>query len=166
LADEPEVPSGREKTRAVAKARRAKRVERREAYFDLLASGYTYHQIAGAMKVSLASVRRTIDQAIAERRLDAPEHFVQLQVARLMKALSAADMRIEQGDIRAIAPLVRLMTELNRYHGLGAKYQRLPEAWIAPEPLPARLPRPPLLLTDTLAGTSPSAAPEPESTEP
>jgi hypothetical protein len=165
LSDQPEAPSERQQTRAAAKARRAKRVERREAYFDLLASGYTHHQIAAAMRVSLASVRRTIDQAIAERRLDAPERFVHVQVARLLKALSAADMRIEQGDIRAIAPLVRIMTELNRYHGLGAKYQRLPEAAGAPEPSPARLPPPPILPTDALADTRLSESPEPESVE-
>jgi hypothetical protein len=98
-----------------ATTRRRKRIERREAYFDLLASGYSYRQIAEAMKVTPLSVRRAVDRAIAERRLDAPDRYVHLQVARLSKALRAADMRMEKGDLKAVAPFVRVVAELDRY---------------------------------------------------
>ena len=65
--------------------------ERREVYFDLLASGYSHQQIAAAMEVSVAAVRREIEGAIVERRLDAPDRYIHVQVARLTKALRAAD---------------------------------------------------------------------------
>jgi len=78
--------------------------------------------------VTPVSVRRAVDPAIAERRQDSPDRYIHLQVARLTKALRAADIKIEKGDLKAIAPLVRVVAELDRYHGLGVKYQRRPDA--------------------------------------
>ena len=133
----------RQSGRGAARKRWTRRIERREAYFDLLASGYAYHQIAQAMKVTPLSVRRAVDRAIAERRQDSPDRYIHLQVARLTKALRAADIKIEKGDLKAIAPLVRVVAELDRYHGLGVKYQRRPDARAHAEPSRA----PPLALT-------------------
>jgi len=138
----------RELRRGAMRKRRTKRTERREAYFDLLTSGYTYHEIAQAMKVTHLSVRRAVDRAIAERRQDSPDRYIHLQVARLTKALRAADMGIEKGDLRAIAPLIRVVAELDRYHGLGVKYQRRLDARALAEPSPA----PPLALTHVTRG--------------
>ena len=107
----------RARSRAPATTRRRKRIERREAYFDLLASGYSYRQIAEAMEVTPLSVRRAVDRAIAERRLDAPDRYVHLQVARLSKALRAADMRNREGrpqGRRALRPGRRGARPLSR----------------------------------------------------
>ena len=109
---------------APRKTQRRKRIERREAYFGLLVSGYSYREIAEAMKVTPQTVRRVIDQAIAERRLDSAQRYIHLQVARLSKALLAADIGIERGDLKAVAPFVRVVAELDRYHCLTVKYQR------------------------------------------
>lgn len=117
--------SGRAEARAAARSRRLKRAKRREACFDLFVSGFPPHEIARAMKMSPASIRRLIDQAIRERRLDAPDDYARVQVARLSKALCMIDHRIEQGDFGSVAPLIRLVAELDRYHGLGQRYQRL-----------------------------------------
>ena len=46
--------SRRAKTWAAAKAHRAERIERREAFLDLIPFGYSYRQIAAATRVSLA----------------------------------------------------------------------------------------------------------------
>ena len=53
MADEANFAPDRAQARAAAKKRRRKRIERREAYFELLASGYSYPQIAEAMKVPI-----------------------------------------------------------------------------------------------------------------
>jgi hypothetical protein len=82
MTDEPSSLSQRAEAQAKAKARRAKRIERREAFLDLVASGYSYRQIATAMKISLATVRREVDKALAERPIHAPERHASLQVAR------------------------------------------------------------------------------------
>ena len=105
MTDEPSSLSQRAEAQAKAKARRAKRIERREAFLDLVASGYSYRQIATAMRVSLATVRREVDKALAERPIHAPEHHASLQVARLTRALCHADHKLAQGDVRAVGTL-------------------------------------------------------------
>jgi DNA-binding CsgD family transcriptional regulator len=140
MTEETPAPARRAEALAAAKTRRAKRIERREACFDLLASGYSHRQIANAMKISVATVRRAVDRAIAERRLDAPERYIHLQVARLSRALCHADFKLAKGDHRAFAPYIKLVAELDRYHGLDARYRRLPRAPLAAGSLPPLAP--------------------------
>jgi hypothetical protein len=67
-----------------------------------------------------------------------------VQVARLSKALSHADLKLERGDIRAFTPYLKIVAALDRYHRLDARGlpQRLAHAVLsAPPPLLA-LPRP------------------------
>jgi DNA-binding CsgD family transcriptional regulator len=127
--------SQRAKNRAEHKQRRAERLARRENYFDLLASGYSCRQIAEAAKVSLATVQRAIDRAIDERRLDAPERYAHVQVARLTKALRLADASVERGELKALAPFLKLVAALDRYHGLAPGASAAPRG---PAPRPAR----------------------------
>ena len=100
--------------RAAGKARRARRVERRETYFALLMSGYSVPQIAEATGVSVSAVRRAIKQALADRRLDTGEDYARVQVARLNKALRCADMALEDSDVKAIPHFVKVVAELDR----------------------------------------------------
>lgn len=149
MSDELKPPSEWARKRAAGKIRREELMKRREAYFDLLVSGYSIEQIAGATKKSPSAVRRAIGQALAKRRLDAPGDYARLQVARLTKALRCADASLEKGDVKAIAPFVQVVTELNRYHGIefGALRLAPPAAalQIAPESPP------PLALTHSTA---------------
>ena len=145
MAEEPASPSQRDEARAAAKRRRTKGLDRREAIFDLFVSGFSHQRIARALKTSPSTVRRVINTAVAERRLDAPERFARVQVARLSKALSHADDRLERGDIRAFMPYLKIVAALDRYHGLEPR--RLPnrvshgeDALTLPPPLLA-LPR-------------------------
>jgi hypothetical protein len=112
--------SQRAEARAARKARRAKAAREREAFFDFLVSGYSHTQIAARTGVSVAKVRRTIDRAIAQRRLDGPERYVHLQVARLTKALRVADEAIDEGKLNAVDPFLRVVAAMNCYHGLAA----------------------------------------------
>jgi DNA-binding CsgD family transcriptional regulator len=139
----PTPPSERARVRARRRARREGRIVRRETYFELMASGFSCEEIAKEAKVSAATVRREIDRAIAARRLDAPERYAHLQVARLTKALRVADGSIERGDMKAIDPILRIVAALDRYHGLAP--QRPARAPAAVRPL--ALPAPPLALT-------------------
>ena len=132
--------SERARKRAAGKTRREELLRRREAYFDLLVSGYSVEQIATTAKKSPSAVRRAVGQALAKRQLDAPEDYARLQVARLTKALRCADVSLEQGDLKAIAPFVQVVRELNLYHGLNVGAFRLAPpaevAKIAPSPAP------------------------------
>ena len=111
--------SERARKRAVGKILREGLIKRQEAYFDLLVSGYSIEQIASHTKKSPSAVRRAVGQALAKRRLDAPEDYARLQVARLTKALRCADVSLEKGDLKAIAPFVKVVRELNLYHGVN-----------------------------------------------
>jgi hypothetical protein len=62
---------------------------------------------------------------LAKRQLDAPEDYTRLQVARLTKALRCADVSLEEGDLKAIAPFVKVVRELNFYHGVNIGPARL-----------------------------------------
>jgi len=97
-------------------------------------SGYSIEQIASAMKTSPATVRRVVGQALAKRRLDAPEDYARLQIARLTKALRCADESLEEGDVRAIAPFLKVVRELNLYHGVNVGPPR--PATAAPPEIP------------------------------
>jgi hypothetical protein len=85
-----------------------------------MASGTTYSQIAKMVRTSVATVRREIDQALAEQRPEAPKGFAQAQVARLVKALRLAEAAIELGELKAAAAYLRIAAALERYHELAA----------------------------------------------
>jgi DNA-binding CsgD family transcriptional regulator len=143
MPNEPRPASYRARKRAAGKIFRELSIKRQETYFNLLVSGYSIEQIATAMKKSPATIRRVVGLALAKRRLDPPEDYARIQVARLTKALRCADESLEGGDVRAIAPFVKVVRELNLYHGLNIGVAR---------PTPAALPEigptsPPLALT-------------------
>jgi DNA-binding CsgD family transcriptional regulator len=130
--------------RAQRRARRTTRIARRERSFNLLASGYTYNQIAKMVRTSVATVRREIDRALAERRLDEPERFAQVQVARLIKALKLAEAAVELGELKAVATYLQIVAALDRYHELGRGRPLSRRPTDAP---PLALPVPPKALT-------------------
>jgi hypothetical protein len=67
-------------------------------------------------------------------------------------------MRIEKGDLKAVAPFVRVVAELERYHGLGVRYQRRLDAR-ALAALAAGAP-PPLALAHAPADADPAKVSE------
>jgi hypothetical protein len=143
MSDELKPISERARRRAAGKILRETLIRRREAYFDLLVSGYSIEQIASHTKTSPSVVRRAVGQDLAKRQLDAPEDYARLQVARLTKALRCADISLEEGDLSAIAPFVKVVRELNLYHGVNFGPART-----APGALPEIAPTsPPLALT-------------------
>jgi hypothetical protein len=119
MTEDQEAQSGRARERSAAKARKMAKLAWSQNSFDLLASGYTPEQIAEVRKASVRTIRREIDSAIARRRLDAPERYVHLQVARLTKALRFADAALERGDLKAAQALVQVVAAMDRYHGLS-----------------------------------------------
>jgi hypothetical protein len=120
MTEDQEPQSGRARERGAAKARKMAKLAWSQNSFDLLASGYTPEQIAEVRKVSVRTIRREIDSAVARRRLDSPERYVHLQVTRLTKALRLADAALERGDLKAVRALVTVVVAMDRYHGLSA----------------------------------------------
>ena len=153
MADDPEPSSEPADARKAAEARREAKAAYREALFQALAAVWTARQIADARKVSVRTVQREIDRAVAERRLDAPDRFVHLQVARLTKAPRVADIRLDRGELAAVAPLVKVVATLDRYHR-----PMDPPAPIHAPPADLPLPAPPLALTQATSSSDPVEA--------
>jgi hypothetical protein len=126
----------------------------RKVYFDALVSGFTPEEIAETTHANVRTIRCEIDRALDERRLDSPERYAHLQVARLTKALRLADAQIEKGDLAAVKPLAMLVAALDRYHGLHARSQPPADAPFAPPALPP----PPLALTHAVPPPAESEA--------
>ena len=119
--DESEIAqSERGRLRALAQKRRAAKAERHEIMLELVVAGYERELIAQKLCVSLATVRREVDKAIDQRPLDAPDRYVRLQVTRLTKALRVVDCALEEGDLKAVEPLLKVVGALDRYHALAA----------------------------------------------
>jgi hypothetical protein len=113
-------------------------IKRREAYFDLLVSGYSVEQIASHTESVGGSSRGRSGLGEAAARC-----------ARVLRpppgrpvdeALRCADVSLEEGDLRAIAPFVKVVRELNLYHGVSVGSARP-----TPEALPEIAPTSPRL---------------------
>lgn len=158
MSEAPEKLSKRQRQREATRGRRLATAERRRTVFELVVSGHSYESIARETGLSPSALRRDIDKAIAARAIEAPQRYVHLQVARIEKALLAADAAIERGDVRAVSQYLKVVAALDRYHGLAA-------ALAPPEPAPAAarpsLPAsaPPLALTHAAPPLEADAAP-------
>ena len=132
-------PSLRSLQVAATRERREQKALRRKTVFELIASGYSYDQVATKLDLSVAAVRREVDRALAARDIDPPQRYVGLQLARLNKALLVVDLAMEDGDLRSISALIKVMGELDRYHGLAARLKSPPAAAdVAAEPVAAQ----------------------------
>ena len=116
----------RETVRGRRLARKKARIEWRQSCFELVSAGHSYAEVAQHLMVSERTVRRDVARVIDERRLDAPERYIHMQVDRLRRAMRTADSCVERGDMKAVAPLIKLIGALDRYHGLDARFRREP----------------------------------------
>ena len=125
--------------RAEARKFRIARAMRRREYFELIVAGYSHEQVAARLGVSISTVRREVDRVVAARPCEAPEGFASLQVARLHKALRVVDCALDEGRLSAVGPLMRVVAELDRYHGREARLAAAPAALPPPSPAPLAL---------------------------
>jgi hypothetical protein len=111
--------SARQQQRAKSRARRFERAQRREDMLEDVVSGVERSVIANRHGVSLKTVYREVSRALDQRRLEAPDHYVRLQVERLTRALQTVDRALDEGHLDAVNHLIKLIDKLDRYHGFG-----------------------------------------------
>ena len=141
MADESGEESKRRRQRDATRARRLATAERRQTLFELVVSGHSYAAIARETGLSPSALRRDVGKAIAARRIDAPERYVHLQVARIEKALLAADAAIERGDVRAVSQYLRsspLSTATTAWRSRWRRPNRPPRSFSRACPPPPR----------------------------
>ena len=108
---------GRRAARLI-KARREQRI------VGLLNCGVSIPEIAAREGVTEKRMRAVVRDILARRMPELPAEFLALQVSRLNEALLVAYGAMAGGNLRAVDRVVRIVRELDRYHGFVAAEQR------------------------------------------
>ena len=136
-------------------ARRAARVEktgRESRIISLLNRGVSVAEIATQEGLSLSRMRRLVQAILAKRLPQPPAEFLALQVSRLNEALLLSYSSMYNSatgtNFDAVDRVVKIVRELDRYHGFSLPQTPRPEA------VPLRLPPP---AQDPIALAAPAA---------
>ncbi len=125
--------------RARLKTREVK-ADREQQIVNLLNRGVSVAEIAGRSGGSVQHMRKLVRKILAERAPHPPAEFLALQVSRLSEALllsyGAMHDSLTGTNFEAVDRVVRIVRELDRYHGFAA----VPRPREEREPL--RLPSP------------------------
>jgi hypothetical protein len=127
--------------------------EREQRIISLLNRGVSIPEIAAQQGLSLKRMRNVVREILAERMPQPPAEFLALQVSRLNEALflsySAMHTTAAGTNFEAVDRVVKIVRELDRYHGFGAVSRPREE-------LEARRLPPPVERPLALEGPSPS----------
>ena len=93
---------------------------RRERIFSRLRLGWPYAEIAHEERVSERRVRKIVSDALKRQTVDDASDHALLQLVRLEGAQALAAEAIDAGDLKAIAPYLKVLDGLDRYHKAGA----------------------------------------------
>ena len=91
------------------------RVLRRGRIFARLREGWAYDEIAAHERLTAERVRQIVRQALARRIIDEEAEHAKLQLERILPAMRLAGEAIAEGDVTAIAPLMKVLDRLDRY---------------------------------------------------
>jgi hypothetical protein len=130
------------KTIADARPKRPRATKRELAQRDLrliekLAAGVTIEEIAASEGISCKWARERKAALLAERTIDPPREFIQLQIRRLNEAMLIAYSAMSNGNVKAVDQVIKVVRELDRYHGFGpiSIPQSFAEAPVTPPPV-------------------------------
>ena len=125
------IPPAQVRDRSI-EARRAARLakaQRERRIVDLLNRGVTVAEIAAREEVTEKRMRALVSEILARRMPEPPAEFLALQVSRLNEALLVAYSAMSGANLRAVDRVVKIVRELDRYHGFFAAGRRvLPDA--------------------------------------
>ncbi len=99
-------------------ARQAK-AERNVRLFNLLKAGMPIAEIALQEGLSVRRAREIVQEMLERREVDPPAGFVQLQIGRLSDAMMVAHTAMMEGNLQALDRVLRIVGELDRYHGFS-----------------------------------------------
>jgi hypothetical protein len=99
----------RQRLNILGRAARTKRI------FARMREGWAYDEIARDEGLSAERVRQIVAEVLGKRVIDRGPHHAHLQLERLMPALRLAEEAITRGDIRAIAPLIKVIDRMDRH---------------------------------------------------
>jgi hypothetical protein len=129
------------KRRRITKRELAKRDLR---LIEKLAAGATIEEIAANEGISVKWARERKAAVLASRVIDTPHEFIKLQIRRLSEAMLVSYSAMSLGDLRAVDKVIKVVRELDRYHGFAPhpNAPRFATALPTPSPPPLALPEP------------------------
>jgi hypothetical protein len=119
-------PALARRDRSVQARRKAREAgaDRERQIVDLLNRGVSVAEIASQSGVSIQHMRKLVREILAERAPQPPAEFLALQVSRLSEALllsySAMHNSVTGTNFEAVDRVVKIVRELDRYHGFAA----------------------------------------------
>jgi hypothetical protein len=141
--------TGADKKRGEHRSKPRRATKREMAKQDLrliekLAAGVTIEEVAASEGISVKWARERRAALLASRVIDTPHEFIKLQIRRLSEAMLVSYSAMSNGDLKAVDQVIKVVRELDRYHGFGphrnaARYAASLAA--APSP-PLALPEP------------------------
>ena len=99
----------RPKLNILGRAARTKRI------FARLREGWAYDEIARVERLSAERIRQIVSEVLGKRVIERGEDHAQLQLVRLMPALRLAGEAVGRGELRAIAPLIKVIDRLDKH---------------------------------------------------
>lgn len=116
--------------------------ERNFRIFNMLKAGVSVAQIAKQEGLSMRRIRELIQELLDRREFDPAPGFVQVQIGRLSDAMMIAHGAMMDGKLHALDRVIRLVGELDRYHGFGRLGGNPAPPPLTAEAAPRALPRP------------------------
>jgi hypothetical protein len=117
-----QTPEPRRRLNVVGKAQRRKHI------FARLREGWAYDEIAREERVSAERIRQIVAEVLGKRVIDRGVDHAHLQLERLMPALRVVGEAIGRGELKAVAPLIKVIDRLDRHQEtVVAKYSYGPE---------------------------------------
>jgi hypothetical protein len=104
------------------------KAERRKRIFARLREGWAYDEIAREERVSAERIRQIVSEVLGKRVIDRGADHAHLQLERLMPALHIVGEAIGRGELKAVAPLIKVIDRLDKHQEtVVAKYSYGPE---------------------------------------
>jgi hypothetical protein len=104
------------------------KAERRQRIFARLREGWAYDEIAREERVSAERIRQIVSEVLGKRVIDRGADHAHPQLERLMPALRIVGEAIGRGELKAVAPLIKVIDRLDRHQDtVAAKYSYGPK---------------------------------------
>ena len=110
-----------------ARAARLEKFKREQRIVDSSNRGVAVAEIAAQVGVGEKRMRAIIREILARRMPAPPAEFAAIQVSRLNEALLVAYSAMGDMNLKAVDRVVRIVRELDRYHGFVASGRRWSE---------------------------------------
>jgi hypothetical protein len=110
----------RDRSTKARHAERQKKFERERRIVNYLNAGVAVAEIAEREGVTHRRMRAVVQEILARRMPAPPAEFLAMQVGRLNEALLISYSAMSGDNLRAVDRYVRIVRELDRYHGFAA----------------------------------------------